>query len=69
MEVFIKVTVVLATYIEEDNVLLRVFQVCFANSCDVSRWTAHTVDQLLSEGNTMYLKAFQKQTIPDTETI
>ena len=31
-----------------------------ANSCDVSQWTAHTVDQLLTEGDAMYLKAFQE---------
>ena len=29
MEVFIKGTVVLATYLEEDNVLLGVFQLCY----------------------------------------
>ena len=40
-----------------------------ANSCDVSQWTAHTVDQLLTEGDDMYLKAFQEQPIPDAETI
>ena len=27
-----------------------------ANSCDVSQWTAHTADQLLTEGDAMYLK-------------
>ena len=32
MEVFIKVTVVLATYLEEDNVLLRVSQLCYVLS-------------------------------------
>ena len=40
-----------------------------ANSCDVSQWTAHTVDQLLTEEDAMSLKAFQEQTIPYTETI
>ena len=39
----------------------------YAISCDVSEWTAHAVHQLLSEGDAMYLKAFQEQTIPDTD--
>ena len=40
-----------------------------ANSYDVSQWTAHTVHSPLTEGDAVYLKAFQEQTIPDTETI
>ena len=40
-----------------------------ANSSDVSQWTAHTADQLSTEGDDMYLTAFQEQTISDTETI
>ena len=38
-------------------------------SSDVSQWTAHTADQLSTEGDDVYLKAFQEQTIPETETI
>ena len=72
MEVFIKLIVVLATYLEEDNVLLSVFQpyLIHANSCRVSQcqWTADTVDQILTEGDAMYVKAFDDGTIPDTET-
>ena len=40
-----------------------------ANSCRVSQWTAQTVDQILIEGDVMYLKAFGADTIPDTETL
>ena len=40
-----------------------------ANSCDVFQWTAHTVDKLWTEEDAMYLKAFQEQSILDTETI
>ena len=38
-----------------------------ANSCRVSQWTADTVDQILTEGDAMYVKAFDDGTIPDTE--
>ena len=40
-----------------------------ANSCRVSQWTADTVDEILIEGDTMYVKAFDDATIPDTETL
>ena len=40
-----------------------------ANSCRVSQWTADTVDEILIEGDTMYVKAFDDDTIPDTETL
>ena len=40
-----------------------------ANSCHVSQWTAGTVDQILTEGDAMYVKAFDDGTIPDTETL
>ena len=40
-----------------------------ANSSDVSQWTAHTVNKVLTAEDDMYLKAFQEKTIPDTETI
>ena len=33
------------------------------------KWTAYTADQLLTEGDDVYLKAFQQQTGPDGETI
>ena len=38
------------------------------NSCRVSQWTADTVDQILT-GDAMYVKAFDDNTIPDTETL
>ena len=39
-------------------------------SCLVSRWTRNTVDQILIEGDAVYVKAFEQQSIPlpDTET-
>ena len=40
-----------------------------ANSCPVSRWTTQAVDRILVEGDSMYVKAFEEQTIPDTETL
>ena len=40
-----------------------------ANSCRVSQWTADTVDQILTEVDAMYVKAFDDGTIPDTETL
>ena len=40
-----------------------------ANSYPVSRWTTQTVDRILVEGDAMYVKAFEEQTIPDTETL
>ena len=40
-----------------------------ANSSRVSQWTSHTVDQVLVEGDAMYLKAFDDGTIPDAETL
>ena len=39
-----------------------------ANSCRVSPWTADTVDEMLI-GDAMYMKAFDNDTIPDTETL
>ena len=39
------------------------------NSSCVSQWTADTVDQILTEGDAMYVKAFDDGTIPDTETL
>ena len=42
-----------------------------ANSCRVSQWTADTVDEILIERDAMcmYVKAFNDDTIPDTETL
>ena len=40
-----------------------------ANSCRVSEWTPDTVDEILIEGDAMYVKAFDDDTIPDTETL
>ena len=40
-----------------------------ANSCRVSPWTADTVDEILIEGDAIYVKAFDDDTIPDTETL
>ena len=37
------------------------------NSCRVSPWTADTVDEILIDA--MYMKAFDSDTIPDTETL
>ena len=39
-----------------------------ANSCRASPWTADTVDEILI-GDAMYMKAFDDDTIPDTETL
>ena len=33
------------------------------------QWTADTVDEILIEGDTMYVKAFDGDIIPDTETL
>ena len=68
VEVFVKMSVVLAKYLEEDSVLLWVFQLCYVET-RASDLSQSTVDQLLTAEDAMYLKAFQKQAIPDTETI
>ena len=39
------------------------------NSRRVLPWTADTVDEILIEGDAMYMKAFDDDTIPDTETL
>ena len=39
-----------------------------ANSCRGSQWTPDTVDEILI-GDAMYAKAFDDDTIPDTETM
>ena len=40
-----------------------------AQSRPVSQWSTYTVDQILTEGDRMYLNAFERQTIPNTETL
>ena len=40
-----------------------------ANSCRVSQWMADTVDEILIEGDAMYVKGIDGDTIPDTETL
>ena len=40
-----------------------------AQSCPVPQWTASTVDQILTQGDKMYLDALESRAIPDTETI
>ena len=74
VEVFIKLIVVLATYLEEDNVLLSVFQPYYMQTPTVFRNGRPTqttvdlaVDQILTQGDAMYVKAFDGGTIPDTE--
>ena len=38
-----------------------------ANSCCVSPWTVDTVDEILIEGDAMYMKAFDnRNTVADT---
>ena len=39
------------------------------NSCCVSPWTADTVDEILIEGDATYMKAFDDDSIPDTEIL
>ena len=39
------------------------------NSCRVSPWTPDTIDELLIEGDAMYMNAFDDDSIPDTETL
>ena len=39
------------------------------NSRRASPWTADAVDEILIEGDAMYMKAFDDDTIPDTETL
>ena len=40
-----------------------------ANSSDILTWTTETMDEILLEGDAMYLKAFEDRSIPDEETI
>ena len=40
-----------------------------ANCGDISAWTTETVDRVLYEGDSMFLKAFEERSIPDEETI
>ena len=40
-----------------------------AQSFPVRQWDTATVDQILSEGDRMYLNALESQSIPDTDTL
>ena len=40
-----------------------------AQSFPVEHWDAATVDQILIEGDRMYLNALESQRIPDTEVV
>ena len=40
-----------------------------ANSCRVSQWQTDTVDKILIEGDAMYVKVFDDETISDTKTL
>jgi hypothetical protein len=40
-----------------------------ANCGNISKWTTQTVDRLLAEGDSMFLKAFEERSVPDEETI
>lgn len=40
-----------------------------ANRGDISTWTTETMDRVLAEGDSMFLKAFEERSIPDEETI
>ena len=51
VEVFIKVTIVLALFLEEDNVLLWVFKLCYTRTTR----TTETIDGIVIDGNVMYL--------------
>ena len=41
----------------------------WANSCDISTWNSQTIDQVLIEGDALYLTSFENYCIPDEETI
>ena len=40
-----------------------------ANYDDISTWTTETMDRVLAQGDSMFLKAFEECSIPDEETI
>src|SRR6056300_28357 len=41
----------------------------FANNDGISTWTTETMDHVLVEGDSMFLKALEERSIPDEETI
>jgi hypothetical protein len=41
----------------------------FAQTSPIEQWTAFNVDQILAEGDRLYLDAFESGSIPDTETL
>lgn len=40
-----------------------------AQNLPIEEWTATTVDQILDEGDKLYMDAFEKRSIPDTDTL
>ena len=63
LELFIKVTNDLVAFPEEDNALLWGYK-CW-QSCPLRHWNTATVDQILIEGDRMYLNALESENIPD----
>ena len=49
--------------------LYEFFTVVCAQSFSVRHWDTATVDQILIEGDRMYLNALESQSIPDTDTL
>ena len=43
--------------------------ILYAQSLPISQWQTSTVDQILTQGDKMYLDALERQVIPDAETI
>ena len=41
----------------------------WANSSDILTWKSQTIDEILIEGDAIYLKAFEDRSIPDEGTI
>ena len=41
----------------------------YAQTLPIEQWTASTVDQILAEGDRLYLDALVSRSIPDTETL
>ena len=41
----------------------------YAQTLPIEQWTASTVDEILAEGDRLYLDALVSRSIPDTETL
>ena len=41
----------------------------YAHTVPIEQWTASDVDQILAQGDRLYLDAFESKSIPDTETL